>query len=61
MKIIYTKSYDKSYKKIKKHSREYNNLLVILDIIESSEDFETLIKLPIVQIYGFERLKHNLN
>ena len=61
MKLIFTKSYENSIKKIKKYTKEYNNLLDILDILESAESFDILIKLPILQLYNFERLKYQFN
>ena len=61
MRIIYTKSYEKTYKKIKKHVLEYNNLLKILDIIENVDTFNELLNLPIAKMYGFEQLKYENN
>ena len=61
MRIIHTKSFDSSLKRLKKHQLEYNNLNKIINIIENSDDFNQLIKLPQVVMYGFERLKHDKN
>ena len=59
MDIIHTKSFDSSFKKLKRHPIEYTNLFKILDIIENVDDFNQLCNLPQVFIYGFERLKHD--
>lgn len=61
MNIIYTKSYDNSIKKLKKHKNEYDNLLKIEKILRNAKDFKELCNLPIVKMYHFERLKHELN
>lgn len=61
MIIKYSKNYDKSIKKLKKHIHEFNNLLNIIKIIERVENFDMLKKLPMVQIYGFEQLKYQNN
>jgi len=61
LRIIFTDNYNKQLKKLKRHKKEYENLSDILDIIERADDFNILCKLPIVNIYDFERLKHNLN
>ncbi len=61
MNIIYTNSYKNSFKKIKKYNREYQNLMDILDIIENADDFNTLLKIPTINLYNFERLKYELN
>lgn len=61
MNIIYTKSFDNSLKKLKKHKKEYDNFLKIVSIIENTRDFNELIHLPQVKMYGFERLKHDMN
>lgn len=59
MKIIHTRNFDKTFKKLKKHNQEYNNLLKILDIIENANTFNELLKLPHLKMYGFERLKYD--
>lgn len=61
MKIIYTKSYDKCLKKLKKYNYEYNNLNKILKIIREAFDFDELIRIPILHKYHFERLKYDKN
>lgn len=61
MIIKYSKNYDKNLKKLKKHTKEYDNLLNIIKIIERVDNFDMLKKLPIVQIYHFERLKYQNN
>ncbi len=61
MNIKYTKSYDNSIKKIKRHKYEYDNLEKIIKIIRDTRDFKELCSLPIVKKYHFERLKYDLN
>lgn len=61
MIIKYSKNYDKSIKKLKKHIYEFNNLLNIIKIIERVNDFNMLKKLPMVQMYRFEQLKYQNN
>ena len=61
MNIIYTKSLNSSLKKLKRHQKEYNNFLKVVSIIENTRDFDELIHLPQVNMYGFERLKHDMN
>lgn len=61
MNIIYTKSYDSGFKKLKKHTKELENLKKIIHIVENADNFNILINLPIAKMYGFERLKHKLN
>ena len=61
MHIIHTKTFDSSYKKLKKHRKEYSNLLIILDLIENARDFNELCKLPQSKIYKLERLKHEMS
>ena len=56
-----TKTFDSTVKKLKKKSKEYDNLVKILDIIEYTETFKELAKLPQVTMYGFERLKYDKN
>src|SRR5574344_3049299 len=54
----YTKSYDITHKKIKKHNIENNNLLKIISLIKNSNDFNELFNNPLANMYGFEQLKH---
>ena len=61
MIIKHTKSFDRTFKKLKKHNNEYNNCCKIIEIIENTRTFDDLCNLPQVKMYGFERLKHNLN
>lgn len=61
MRIIYTKSYDKGLKKLKKYNEELKRLNKIINIIEYSSNFNELCNLPIVKLYNFERLKYMLN
>ena len=59
MKIIYTKSYDNTVKKLKKHEKELNNLHKIIRDITNIEDFKTFLHLPsMICIYKLERLRH---
>lgn len=61
MNIIYTKSYDKTYKELKKYPKEKANLEEILELIRISENFNQLISNPFTKMYQLERLKYNLN
>ena len=61
MIIIHTKNFDTTYKKLKKHKLEYNNLLKILDVIENIDSFNELLLLPQAKLYGFEHLKHDMS
>lgn len=61
MNIIYTKSYDRMAKGLKKHINEKNTLEVIKELIENSSNFAELKNNPIAKRYNFERLKHQLN
>ena len=61
MEIKYTKSYDRTYKKIKKHTSEAEILERIKQLIENTENFEKLVNNPLAKMYGFERLKYEFN
>ena len=61
MKIIYTKSYERGLKKLKKYNNEYQNLEKIIKIVRNTPNFNELLKLPSAMMYRFERLKYNLN
>ena len=61
MQIIYTKSYDRCLKKLKKHNNEYNNLDKIIKIIRTAKNFNELKQIPILKKYNFERLKYQYN
>ena len=61
MNIIYTKSYDKSIKKIKNHHLEQEELNYILEYLRSKRYFHEIINDPMSKIYGFERLRYELN
>ncbi len=61
MKIINTKSYDNTVKKLNRHIKEKDNLRIIGELIENNENFESLVSNPISAMYGFERLKHSNN
>lgn len=59
--IKYTKSFDKCLKKLKKYSNEYSTLDKILDFLHNIETEEDLLHNPVALMYGFERLKYQLN
>ena len=61
MNIRYTKSYDKTNKKLKKHNYESDNEDKILKLIKNSNNFMELSLNPLASQYGFEQLKHELN
>ena len=61
MKIIYTKSYDKSIKELKKRNEELILLEEIKRFIRKSKDFNYLLNNPLSKVYGLERLKYELN
>ena len=46
MNIIYTKGFEQSLRKLKKHVIEYHNYLKILSMIENVHNFNELIHLP---------------
>ena len=58
MNIIYTKSFDNTYKYLKKHHKEKNILNDIKEHIEAVDTFKALINNPLAKMYGFEPLKH---
>lgn len=61
MKIIYTKSYDQTRKKLKKYPVEQDNLNRIIELIENHSSLTELFNNPLVRLYHFERLKYDLN
>ena len=61
LKIIYTKSYEKSYKDLKKNYKERELFDEIIDHIKNEPDFKTMINDPLSMIYNLERLKYDLN
>ena len=61
MRIIYTKSYDRTYKDLKKYKKELEILRNIIDLLERIPNFSSLISDPISRMYNFERLKHDFN
>ncbi len=61
MNIIYTKSYDKSLKSLKKHHDEIIILNEIINTIKRFDSFNEMIKDPLLSIYDFERLKYDNN
>ena len=61
LRIIYTKSFNISYKKLKKKYKEQEELHNVLLYLESKNSFKNIINDPVAKIYGFERLKHELN
>jgi hypothetical protein len=61
MNIRYTKSYDNTIKKLKRHNKENENNKIIIELIKNSTDFLELSLNPISKMYGFEQLRHELN
>ena len=61
MKIIYTKSYDSTFKKLKKYPSGLDKLQDIISFVENSSSLEELINNPMAKLYDFERLKYGLN
>lgn len=61
MNIIYTKSYDKSLKSLKKHYDELKLLYEIIDTIKKFDSFKEMVNDPLLSIYDFERLKYDNN
>ena len=59
MKIFYSKSYDKCYKNLKKHSKERENLDKLLNDLQNVVDFDALVVNNYFKVhYNFERLKY---
>lgn len=58
IKLRYTKSYDKTLKKLKKYPNELNNLKTIIELIKLIDDLEKAIYNPLLKMYGFEKLKY---
>ena len=58
LKVIHTKSYDNSIKKLKNHYKEKEELENIIKYLVKKNKFSDVINDPIAKIYGFERLKH---
>ena len=58
LNIIYTKSYNNSFKKLKNHHKEKEELNDILDYLRSKKSFSSIIDDSISKVYGFERLKY---
>ncbi len=61
MNVLYTKSYDSTYKNLKRYHEEKSILNDIIDIINNSSDFNELKYNPLIKIYHFEQLKYQLN
>ena len=61
MRIIYTKSYDKSLKDLKKRKEELDVLKDILEYLEGRKGFSDIVNDSLAKSYGFERLKYSLN
>lgn len=61
MNIIYTKSYDKSFKNLKSHHKENEILNYIIDYIKHKNNFSEIFNDPLSRMYGFERLKYQYN
>ena len=53
MKIVNTKSYDNTIKKLSRHTKEKVNLKIIREIIENNNTFNSLKTNPIALMYGF--------
>ena len=58
MNIIYTKSYDKTYKKLKNHREAKERLKKIIDYLEAKETFDSMINDPLAKMYNLEKLKY---
>lgn len=61
MRIISTKSYENSVKKLKRHKSELELLDEILSFIKKQPDFISLSSDPLNKMYNFERLKYENN
>ena len=62
MKIIYTKSFDNTFKKLKKHSKEIKLLNQLITDLQNIPSFKELEHDNYFMIYyNFERLKHYKN
>ena len=61
MNIIYTKSFDATYKYLKKYPKERKNLNDIKELVEEGDTFNDLINNPLAKMYSFEGLKHKKN
>ncbi len=60
MKIIYSKSFDKSLKKLKKHHKELKVLNKLINDLTNYDYFSDLINDNYIKTYyKFERLKYN--
>lgn len=59
--ILYTKSYDRTLKKLNKYQKEKQILMNILDFIRNSGNIQSIKISGLSLMYGFEQLKHNLN
>ena len=61
VKIKYTKSYDNTFKRLKRFHKELMNLEKIISIIKNSSDIKEVLKNPLLKMYGLEQLKYELN
>ena len=61
MKIDYGDHYKRSEKNIKRNYKQQNTLDMIKNHIKICNNFEELTKNPISIMYGFEKLKYELN
>lgn len=59
--VIYTKSYDRTLKKLKKHPKEMENLYKIIEYLKNSGDISSIKNNGLSLMYGFEQLKYNFN
>ena len=60
MEIIYTKSYDKSVKDLKRRKVETELLNDIIRYIQRSESFKIMLNDSVAKAFGLERLKYEL-
>lgn len=59
--IKYTKSYDRTSKKLKTHHNELGTLEKIIELIKNSQNINELIDNPLSKMYNLEQLKYQLN
>ena len=59
--VLYTKSYDRTLKKLNKYQKERQILVSILDFIRNSENIQSIKTSGLALMYEFEQLKHNFN
>lgn len=59
--IKYTKSYDRTLKKLKKYHHELAHLEKIISLIKNSNNVYELESNPLAKMYHLERLKYQFN